>query len=118
MRQDEAGLESWALQGLPENQRIEDAFSIREDEEKRLLDTKIQRGYDVETGTWLDKDPIAFEEAPYAEGGAVPRTGYQTAGSVGKAAGTGILRKALGWFGADIGFYYLEKWNGYVKRQI
>jgi len=110
----EGAFSSWALEGLPKDQ-IEKSLSIREDEEKRLLDTKIQRGYDVETGTWPDKDPIAFEEAPYAEGGTVPRTGYQTAGSVGKAAGKGILRKALGWFGADIGFYYLEKWNEMSK---
>jgi len=73
---DEVGLESWALKGLPKDQ-IEDAFSIREDEEKRLLETKIERGFDVETGTYPDRDPIAFEEAPYAEGGTVPRSGYK-----------------------------------------
>ena len=73
----EVGLESYALSGLGEGETKEQAYSIKEDEDIELLKRKIERGYDEKTRTWPDRDPIAFEEAPYAEGGSVPRSGYK-----------------------------------------
>ena len=81
----DVGLESYALSGLGEGETKEQAYAVREDEDRELMERKINRGYNPETEKWEDRDPIAFEEAPYAEGGTVPRTGYKTAGLATKA---------------------------------
>ena len=65
----EVGLESYALSGLGEGETKDQAYSIKEDEGIELLKRKINRGYNVETGRWEDRDPIAFEEAMLSKGG-------------------------------------------------
>jgi len=64
----EVGLESYALSGLGEGETKDQAYSIKEDEGIELLKRKINRGYNVETGRWEDRDPIAFEEAMLSKG--------------------------------------------------
>lgn len=70
-------------------------------------------------GPWSTREDYSkgqlVQPGPGREGGTVPRTGYQTAGSVGKAVGRSILGKAFNWIGADVGFYYLDKWNEMSK---
>ena len=96
---DEVGLESWALSGLKEGETKEQAYSIREDEENRLLKKKIERGFDVETGTWPDRDPIAFEEAMLAEGGpVVPRVAYKDGSNwLDKLSDDDVANLGRGW---------------------
>ena len=65
----DVGLESYALSGLGEGETKDQAYSIKEDEGIELLKRKINRGYNVETGRWEDREPIAFEEVMFAKGG-------------------------------------------------
>jgi len=111
----DVGLESYALSGLGEGETKEQAYAVREDEDRELMERKINRGYIPEKGKWESEKFV--DEVEFAEGGSVPRTGYKKAGLAGTAGlvGRSILGKAFSWVGADIGFYYLDKWNEMSK---
>ena len=73
----EVWLESYALSGLGEGETKDQAYSIKEDEGIELLKRKINRGYNVETGRWEDREPIAFEKAMLSKGGIANHFRYK-----------------------------------------
>ena len=63
----EVGLESYALSGLGEGETKDHAYSIKADEDLELLNRKIKRGYNPETGKW--KSERFVDEVMFAKGG-------------------------------------------------
>ena len=72
---DEVGLESYALSGLKEGETMDQAHAVRGDEDIELMERKIKRGYNPETGKWESEKFV--DEVEFAEGGIVPRVAYK-----------------------------------------